>query len=87
MAEALTEVHARLVAKEQAQREEEKELDRQLGEYDAVMDLVSGGGQKGRRKGDGGDGGFKQVIADMASVRREIEDCKKDLRRLGWTAD
>ena len=35
----------------------------------------------------GRDAGFAQVVKDMARVKRETEECRKDLRRLGWTGD
>ena len=29
-------------------------------------------------------GGFAQAIEDWARVRRETEECRQDLRHLGW---
>lgn len=78
---------------EMKQRAEEEELDRQLGEYENLMNFVDTGtssdaGRSASRRGAGaGEGGFRQVVEDMARVRREMEECRKDLRRLGWTGD
>ena len=51
-------------------------LDRQLQEYESLMQLV-----------DGGRGGYRQVVSEWTKVKQETEDCMKDLRRLGWTGD
>ena len=51
-------------------------MDKQLAEYEAVLNMFGGKG-----------GGFKQVVDDMARVKREVDECRKDLRRLGWTGD
>lgn len=74
MSEALSAVQAHLQEKAREQAEEEARLDEAIGEYEAVMSLVERGG-----------GGYKQVVEDMARVKRETEECRKDLRRLGWT--
>lgn len=51
-------------------------LDRQLWEYDSLMQLV-----------DDGKGGYRQVIDEWTQVKQETDECLKDLRRLGWTGD
>ncbi|KNZ72626.1 hypothetical protein J132_02219 [Termitomyces sp. J132] len=76
VAQALSCVYARLRAEEKKMREEEVALDRQLGEYGTMLELVDGDG-----------GGFKQVVEDWTRVQREKEECIRDLRRLGWTGD
>lgn len=52
-------------------KEEERALDQELGEYAQLLNLVDE------------RGGFAQVI-DWVRVRRETEECRQDLRRLGW---
>ncbi|KAH8093794.1 hypothetical protein BXZ70DRAFT_897331, partial [Cristinia sonorae] len=74
---ALTQTHTLLRTKDLAQQDEEKRLDKQLREYEKVMELV------GRGRG----GGFGQVVEDMARVKREMDECRRDLKRLGWTGD
>jgi uncharacterized protein (DUF1778 family) len=56
--------------------EEEKRLDRRLEEYRQMMQAL-----------DGPKGSFAQVVEDWTDVRKETEECRKDLMRLGWTAD
>lgn len=51
-------------------------LDRQLQEYESLMQLV-----------DGGSGGYRQIVSEWTKVKQETEECLKDLRRLGWTGD
>jgi len=55
---------------------EETELDRQLDGYTRVMQLVDGDGSS-----------FAQVIEDWTQVKKETEECRRDLRRLGWTGN
>ncbi|GBE86607.1 hypothetical protein SCP_0904860 [Sparassis crispa] len=76
MSRALVVAHGKLAAKQHTQREEERVLDRQIEEYERLLSLV-----------DGRDGGFAQVVKDRARVRSETQECKRDLRRLGWTGD
>ncbi|KAH9839877.1 uncharacterized protein C8Q71DRAFT_855184 [Rhodofomes roseus] len=76
MSRALATAAERLRAKQRTQEEEERELDGQLAAYDGMLSLVGGK-----------DGSFAQVVEDMARVKRETEECRKDLRRLGWTGD
>ena len=54
--------------------EEERALDVQLSEYQVLMELV-----------DGEHVGFGQLVDDWVRVQKETEDCRRDLRRLGWT--
>ncbi|KAF9005963.1 hypothetical protein BDQ17DRAFT_320896 [Cyathus striatus] len=52
---------------------EESSLNKELQEYEQLLALMSTGG------------GYQQVIEDWSRVKQETEECKKDLRRLGWT--
>ncbi|KAL4245547.1 hypothetical protein ABKN59_010506 [Abortiporus biennis] len=76
MLNAIAVLHARFSEKEAEQEKEERKLDKEIGEYEKLLALVDGGGRRG---------GFSQVVDDMAKVRKEIDECRKDLRRLGWT--
>ncbi|KAM5532359.1 hypothetical protein V8D89_013953 [Ganoderma adspersum] len=76
VARAVTAAHAKLKERQRAQDAEMQKLDRQIEEYESMLSLV-----------DGRDGSFSQVVKDMARVKRETEECRKDLRRLGWTED
>ena len=67
---------AQLRARKQAQEAEARRLAGQVAAYEGALGLVGGR-----------DGRFAQVVRDMARVRRETEECRKDLRRLGWTGD
>ncbi|TFK51769.1 hypothetical protein OE88DRAFT_1658378 [Heliocybe sulcata] len=78
MAKALSAAHERYTAEERKLEEEEEQLDKQLEEYRQMLELVDG---KSR------EGGFGQVVEDWARVQKETEECKRDLRRLGWTGD
>ncbi|TFK39979.1 hypothetical protein BDQ12DRAFT_722174 [Crucibulum laeve] len=71
---ALSIAHMRLKTEEEQMKKEERTLDKQLQEYEQLVMLVD-------------DGGYKQVIEDWTRVKRETEECKRDLRRLGWTGD
>ncbi|KAI0793914.1 hypothetical protein C8Q74DRAFT_1245726 [Fomes fomentarius] len=66
----------KLRERQRLQQAETDELDRQILEYEGMLRLV-----------DGRDGSFAQVVRDMARVKRETDECRKDLRRLGWTGD
>lgn len=76
MARALAAAQDKLRERQRAQEEEEATLDGQIAAYEEVMGLVGGR-----------EGSFGQVVEDMTRVRRETEECKRDLRRLGWTGD
>ena len=69
-------MHERLKERQRAQEAEMERLDAQIAQYEGMLSLV-----------DGRDGSFAQVVRDMARVKRETEECRKDLRRLGWTGD
>jgi hypothetical protein len=77
MRRALSAAHAKLKEDERELEEEEHKLDRELAEYQTLLDVVDGGGS----------GGFRQIVSDTARVEKEIEECRRDLRRLGWTSD
>ncbi|KAI0731190.1 hypothetical protein C8Q76DRAFT_717922 [Earliella scabrosa] len=68
--------YEKLKERQRAQETEMDRLDRQIEEYEGMLRLV-----------DGRDGSFAQVVKDMARVKRETEECRRDLRRLGWTGD
>ncbi|KAJ7760483.1 hypothetical protein B0H16DRAFT_574409 [Mycena metata] len=77
MRHALSAAHTKLKDDEREMEEEERKLDRELAQYQTLLDMVDGGGS----------GGFRQIVADTARVEKETEECKKDLRRLGWTGE
>ncbi|KAF8216414.1 hypothetical protein K438DRAFT_389728 [Mycena galopus ATCC 62051] len=77
MRRALSAAYGKLKEDERELEDEELALDRELAEYQALLDMVDGGGS----------GGFKQIVADTARVEKETEECRRDLRRLGWTGD
>ncbi|KIJ55244.1 hypothetical protein M422DRAFT_23853, partial [Sphaerobolus stellatus SS14] len=54
---------------------EEQDMKKRLKEYEDLLKYVDPQG-----------GGFTQVVEDLARVNRETEECRKDLRRLGWTS-
>ena len=76
VAQAVSATYERLRERKAAQETEMEALDAQIAEYDAMLRLV-----------DGRDGSFAQVVKDMTRVKRETEECRRDLRRLGWTGD
>ncbi|KAJ6621403.1 hypothetical protein B0H10DRAFT_2215325 [Mycena sp. CBHHK59/15] len=73
---ALSAAYEKLKENEREMDGEECKLDRELAEYQLLLNMV-----------DGGSKGFRQIIDDWTRVQRETEECKKDLRRLGWTGD
>ncbi len=73
---AVAAAYEMLKERQRAQEAETQKLDRQIEQYESMLRLV-----------DGRDGSFGQVVKDMARVKRETEECRKDLRRLGWTGD
>ncbi|KAJ3572366.1 hypothetical protein NP233_g3134 [Leucocoprinus birnbaumii] len=77
LASALSIAYRKLKTDEARMREEEKELDRQLEEYQVLLSMVDGGSS----------GGFQQIVNDWTRVNKETEECRRDLRRLGWTGD
>lgn len=77
MANALTTAHEKLKEEANDLLEEDQALDAQIEEYKHLMRLV-----------DGNSGaGFAQIVEDYIRVEKELEECKRDLRRLGWTED
>lgn len=62
--------HARLLASHDTMRSELDEIDGALAEYEQVLSLMGSE--------------YKQIVTDFARVQRETEECKRDLRRLGW---
>lgn len=76
MPQALASAHGKLKEEERRLAAEERALDKELTEYSRLLKLV-----------DGQTGGFAQVVEDWATVQKETEECRKDLRRLGWTGD
>jgi len=77
LAKALLAAKSKLQKDEARLIEEERILDRQLEEYQRLLQLVDGPGR----------GGFARVVDDWTRIQRETEECKRDLRRLGWTGD
>lgn len=74
MAKALDAAHRKLRKDEQRLKEDEFQVDQQLQEYEGVLKIV-----------DVSSGGYRQLIDDWVRVKRETEECRRDLRRLGWT--
>lgn len=74
---ALGIAYRKLKADEAQAREEERTLDQKLAGYHDLFAVVDGNS----------DGGFQQIVKDWAKVRKETQECRKDLRRLGWTGD
>jgi hypothetical protein len=60
----------------EALKMESQDLDRQIQEYEDLLRLV-----------DGSSGGYQQIVKDWVKIKRETDECLKDLRRLGWTGD
>lgn len=76
MVTALQTAHSKLQKEALKLDEEERRLDRQLDDYQRLLQLVDGSGT-----------GFGQVVEDWVRVQKETEECRRDLRRLGWTGD
>jgi len=76
MVKALMAAQSKLQKDEERLVEEEKAVDRQLEAYQRLLQLI-----------DGPNGGFAQVVEDWIRVQKETEECKRDLRRLGWTGE
>ncbi|KAH9851932.1 hypothetical protein C2E23DRAFT_214474 [Lenzites betulinus] len=77
VADAVSVAYEALLDRQRAQDEEAAALDGQIAAYENALGLVEGG--RGR------EGAFAQVVRDMARVKRETEECRRDLKRLGWT--
>lgn len=67
--------HETLTAECTRMERENEEAKTKLHEYDRLLALVDN------------DGGYRQIIDDWGQVQRDIDECRKDLRRLGWTGD
>jgi hypothetical protein len=65
-----------LKADEARLREEEGSLDQKLSQYENLLVVV-----------DGTQGAFHQIVDDWTTVKKDTEECRRDLRRLGWTGD
>ena len=76
MTDALSAAYTKLTMDEQKMEEEEASLDCQLKEYETMLLIIDGRG-----------GGFAQVVEDWTRLQKEKEECRRDLRRLGWTGD
>ncbi|KAF4610563.1 hypothetical protein D9613_006876 [Agrocybe pediades] len=76
MAQAVSTAYASLKEDEKKIKDEAASLDRELLEYESVLQLV-----------DGDNGGYQQIVNDWTKVQRETDECLMDLRRLGWTGD
>ncbi|KXN86620.1 hypothetical protein AN958_09924 [Leucoagaricus sp. SymC.cos] len=73
---AIAIAYSKLKDSEARVREEERALDQKLREYQGLLAVV-----------DGSQGGFQQIVNDWTRVQRETDECRRDLRRLGWTGD
>lgn len=80
MKRALANAHAQLMGEHVRVDEDERELDARLHEYEELLGLVDGSGHGPRD-------GFVQIVEDWARVQQETDECRRDLRRLGWTGD
>ena len=76
MAQALFAASKKAEQDERRLAAEERALDRELDEYSGLLELIDGPG-----------GGFMQVVEDWTRVQKETDECRRDLRRLGWTGD
>ncbi|KDQ19035.1 hypothetical protein BOTBODRAFT_126892 [Botryobasidium botryosum FD-172 SS1] len=74
VSQTLARIHARLSERKLQMDAEEAALDERLESYTRLIKLV-----------DGPQGGFAQVVEDWARVQKETAECRRDLRRLGWT--
>jgi hypothetical protein len=76
MTQALAAAHGHLESEEEELKKREQTIDQQLEDYRRLLQLV-----------EGPTGGFAQIVEDWSQVQRETEECRRDLRRLGWTGD
>lgn len=95
-AEALHSSSQKLSEEESRLAAEEEELDRKLAEYENILGIVDrdrGTGKESKRIASNRDGRrrenntFGQVVDDWARVKKETEECVRDLRRLGWVEE
>ena len=78
VSQALTLAFKSLKKEEKDMKTEALSLDQQLHEYETLLQLVDGGKSTG---------GYQQVVNDWTKIKQETDECKRDLRRLGWTGD
>ena len=78
VSQALTLAFKSLKTEEKVMKTEALLLDQQLHEYETLLRLVDGGN---------GTGGYQQLVNDWTKIKQETDECKRDLRRLGWTGD
>jgi hypothetical protein len=78
VSQALTVAFKSLKTEEKGMKTEALLLDQQLHEYETLLRLVDG---------ENGTGGYQQVVNDWTKIKQETDECKRDLRRLGWTGD
>ena len=76
VSQAISIAYQALAEEEAALKTETQDLDRQIQEYESLLRLV-----------DGSSGGYQQIVNDWVKIKRETDECLKDLRRLGWTGD
>jgi hypothetical protein len=70
---ALTKLHDKLRQSNSKLIREEEELDQQLGEYHTMLQMLDGRGES-----------FNQIVEDWTKVKKDTEECRQDLNRLGW---
>jgi hypothetical protein len=73
LGDALTSLHDKLRQTNSKLIREEEELDRQLGEYHTMLQMLDGCGES-----------FNQIVEDWTKVKKDTEECRQDLNRLGW---
>ncbi|KAF8584018.1 hypothetical protein K439DRAFT_1633877 [Ramaria rubella] len=71
---AVKQLYEKLTAHQLVLESQEQDMQSRLREYEQLLELMDGNGA-----------GFAQVVEDLATVKRETEECRRDLRRLGWT--
>lgn len=74
VAQAIGAAYGALKIEERDMKAESQKLDHQLQEYEILLQIV-----------DGSHGSYQQIINDWAKVKRETDECMKDLCRLGWS--
>ncbi|KAJ3981994.1 hypothetical protein F5890DRAFT_438692 [Lentinula detonsa] len=75
MTNALSIAYHKLKDEAEDLMEAERDLDGRIDEYERLMQLVEGYSREG----------FGQIVEDYIRVEKETEECRRDLRRLGWT--